>query len=165
MRKILLTVNFLILSIIIFAQTDTAKTGADDDMNIFLLVFALVVISIILGAAVIGAFAATIFLLLAALFISAGILSVSIMVGFYKRSIQAAFKTFLFFLCSITGMVIGALGFFLVARLFKLNVSDSTSLVAGIISGLFGGLLMAWIVLQVIKLTAGYFVRKFRVEE
>jgi len=165
MKKIILALNFLIFSIILFAQTDTTKTGADDEMNIFLFVFALVVISIILGAAAIGAFAATMFLLLAALFISLGILSVSTMVGLYKQSIQAAFRTFLFIACSLVGMAIGGLGFFLLARLFKLDVSDNTSLVAGITSGLAGGLLMAWIVSQVIKLMAGYFTRKFRIEK
>lgn len=165
MKKNLLTLTFLVFSIILFAQTGSTKNSSDDEMNIFLFVFALVVISIILGAAVIGAFAATMFLLLAALFISIGILSVSTMVGFYKRSIQAAFKTFLFIACSLTGMAIGGLGFFLVARLFKLEVSGNTSLVAGIISGLVGGLLMAWIVAQVIKLIAGYFSRKWRIEK
>jgi hypothetical protein len=165
MKKIWLTVNFLIFSIILFAQVDTAKTGADDDMNIFLLVFAVVVIATIFGAAIVGAFAAILFFLFAALFISAGVLSVSTMVGFYKRSLQAAFKTFLFIACSLIGMVIGGVGFFMVARLFKLEVSDSTSLIASVLSGLIGGLLMAWIVARVIKLIAGYFARKLRTEE
>jgi hypothetical protein len=164
MKRIFLILTFLVSLCNLFAQVDSTKTAADDDMNLFLLVFAVVAISVILGAAIVGAFAATLFLLLASFFVSVGILSVSVLIGFYKRSIRAAFKTLLYIVCAIIGMAIGAAGFYLIARLFHFDVSAQTSLIAGIISGLVGGLIMAYIISFIIKLTWIYFAKKLSAE-
>src|SRR4029079_6921772 len=95
MKKLFLIMFLVVTAMIVFAQNGARANEPDDEMNIFLLVFALVSISIMIGAAIIGAFAATMFLLLMVLFVSMGIISISLLAGFYKRSVTTAFKTFL----------------------------------------------------------------------
>jgi hypothetical protein len=162
MKKVVLFFCLLLVSTSLFSQVDSTNTATDDEMNIFLLVFAVVAISIILGAAIVGAFAATLLLLLATMFVSLGILSVSVLIGFYKQSVKVAFKTFLYLVSALIGMAIGASGFYLIARLFNLDSSGKTSLISGLLCGLIGGLLMAYIILIVIKLMAGHFKKKFQ---
>ena len=161
MKKIFILLEFVIFSTVLFAQSDTAGKN-DDEMNIFLLVFAIVTLSVILGAAVIGAFAATLLLLFIALFIGMGILSVSVMAGLYTRSLSAAFKTLLYIICMLMGLLIGAAGFILVSGVFHLGISNVTALIAGTTSGLLGGLLMAVIVSKIFIAISKYFKTRFQ---
>jgi len=159
------------------AQTDTlhhiekdstnATTGEaytipepDEDFNIFLFVIATVFISVMIGAAITGAFAATLFLLLIFLFVSAGILSTSVIIGIYKKSLQSGFKSFLVIICSIAGMFLGSGAAFLVNKLFELSFSNTTSIISGAAGGLAGGILMGVAIFKILQIMAAAFKRK-----
>jgi hypothetical protein len=146
------------------AAADTAKAGAggsatyvDDgfDPGIFfvLLVFA----GIVAGAAIIGSIAAALILLALFLIASAGVVSAGVLVGFYRRSVTAGFKTVLYIACALGGIVLGVGGFYLVNHFFHLHFSYKNILLAGAGGGLVSGLLIALIVFQLIKLLFRYF--------
>ena len=144
-------------------NSNTASAEDDDEFNVFLLTFASLFFAAMFGAAVIGAFAATLFLLIIFLFVSAGILSASVIVGIYKRSVQSGFKTLIFILSSLTGIVIGSVGLFLANKLFELNYSNGLCLTIGAIAGFVGGILISFAIIKIIQKIITAFRKKFNV--
>src|SRR4051794_33503534 len=63
----------------------------DDEFNIFLIVIAVGFMGAALGAVMAGAFVVFLFLSVSALLTIAGIVSASLLIGLYKRSLQAGF--------------------------------------------------------------------------
>ena len=163
--KLILTLLFICLFIpaLVYCQDGSqSPPNPDDDFNVFLLVFAAIAISAMLGAALAGIIIVSGLLLLAGAFVSFGILSASILAAVYKRSITAGFKTFLYIVCPLAGMAIGAAGFYVLIKLFHLDISTQSGLVAGITGGLLGGLLMAFAVHKLTSLLLRYFLKKFQ---
>jgi hypothetical protein len=142
------------------AVPDTAY-AEDDDFDLFLLLFGITVVSFTLGVAATGALVATLILLCIAALAAAGVVSTSIIVGMYRRSFAAGFSTFLFIICSIGGMIAGAGSFWLAATLFKLNVSHSTALTAGIVSGFLAGILLAFALVKIARGITSYYKKKW----
>ena len=132
----------------------------DEEFNIFLFAIATVFISVMIGSAIIGAFAATLFLLLVFLFVSAGILSTSVIIGIYKKSLRSGFKSFLVIICSIAGIILGSAAAFLINKLFQLSFSNTSSLISGATGGLAGGILMGLAVFKILQVMAAAFKRK-----
>ena len=138
--------------------TDTAKAGAagaatpiDDSVDpaifaVFLVLVGVVVGAGLLGLAVIGVILASLFLLGAA-----GVLSAGVLVGLYKRSVTAGFKTVLLLACSLGGILVGSGGFFAVNRLFHLHIASRTVLFTGAGGGLLAGLLLGLIAFALIR--------------
>jgi hypothetical protein len=162
----------------IFCQTDTTgkqlsqdslsappnnpgNNPADEEFNLFLFTLLLVAISAMIGAAIIGAFAATSLLFLLIAFISVGILSVSLLAGLYKRSVTAGFKTFLYIICPLTGMLIGMSGFWIAARLLTISIANKTGLLAGATGGILGGIVMAFALSKTVVGVTRFFWKKF----
>ncbi|MFT3824633.1 MAG: hypothetical protein QM731_11960 [Chitinophagaceae bacterium] len=137
--------------------TPITSTPPDDgDFTPFLLLFGITVLSFVFGAVAIGAFAAAFVLFTIVAMTGAGILSTSIIVGIYKRSFAAGFKTFLVITCSIGGVVAGAATFWLIARLLHLQVSTVTMVTAGALSGFTGGILLALSLYKIIRVLSTY---------
>lgn len=132
----------------------------DDEFNLFLLTIGLAVICIIIGATIVGSAAATLFLLLLFILVSAGILSAGILVGLYRRSVAAAFKTILSVVCSITITIGGAISFWIINRHFHIELTTSTSLIIGAFSGLLGGLLLSFALTRIIRIFLNYCRRR-----
>ena len=81
-----------------------AQTGqTDDEFNLFLLTLAIAFFSVVVGAILMGS--VIVFLLLLAIFtlVSAGILSAGILVGWYRRSVAAGFRTVVMVFCICGG--------------------------------------------------------------
>jgi hypothetical protein len=161
MKYLLAIIILIFTTALIQAQvTDSAKqrstqvdssassTGVDEDVeNDFtpgLLIFALVALGIVAGAAAFGVIITAIILLGIFAMVSFGILSASIIAGIYTRSVTKGFKVF-FILCSI---VVG--GVFGCTTLYILNfftqwytVDDSILLgsASGLVAGLAGGMI------------------------
>ena len=128
----------------------------DDEFNLFLLIFAICVLSFTLGAVVTGTILVSIVLLAIVAMSTAGIISTAIIIGIYRRSFAAGFKTLLLLGCSIGGILAGGSSFWLIARLFHLQVNSVTAITAGILSGLAGGILLALSLYKIIRLLSTY---------
>ncbi|RYY15615.1 MAG: hypothetical protein EOO04_28330 [Chitinophagaceae bacterium] len=129
----------------------------DDDFNLFLLFFAIAVISFMCGVAIIGAGFAVFMLTVAAALIGTGVLSIAIVVGLIKRSLSSTVKILLYLTCSLTGAVAGVFGFWLMEILFHLQLSPLAALLGGLTAGLLGGLLWAKSSIFILKKARKYF--------
>jgi hypothetical protein len=91
---------------------------------------------------------------------SAGIISTAIVVGLYKRSVTAGFKTLLIVISSIGGVVVGLTGLYFVNRVFTLHLAQPTVVWSGIAGGLVGGILLALVIISIIRVLIGLFKEK-----
>ena len=166
MKKLILFVALLLPVMALVAQVDSSayqgKAGiadvADEDlglfmfMMIFLLGFIVAIIVSLIGASLLALF---IFLLTAA-----GILSVSVFMGWYKRSIYTGLKWFVYLSFSIAGMVGVSLVCLLLHRFGDTGYTLKTLLSWGIPAGLTGGLLAGWLVLTISRAVYRHFLGK-----
>lgn len=155
---ILLTVLALLVSSFLYAQTTQTDTPPDDMPFIFVL--ALAFMSIMAGGFIIGFI--TICILLAGMLalIMVGILSSSVLVGIYKKSFLAAFRTFLLLACGIFGALSGLCGFYLINSIFELNISGPIVAAIGSIGGALGGIILALSVVGVLRLFFAFTTKK-----
>jgi hypothetical protein len=141
------------------ATAGTAGSTAinDDgfDPGIFFIV--LILAGIIAGAAIVGSMAAALLLLALFLLATAGILSAGVMIGFYRRSATAGFRTVLYLACMLGGVMLAIGTFFLANHFFHLHFSYKSILLMGASGGLLGGLFLGFLVFQLIKLLFRYF--------
>jgi hypothetical protein len=140
--------------------TDTAKAAAaasanaEEDGDIgdpFVLFFLLAFAGMIVGGAIVGA--AFVALVSGVIFLltSVGILSAGVLVGLYRRSMTAAFKTVLVLAGSLSGLVTGAAGLYAANRHFHWHFEPRTAILAGASSGLIGGLLLGLVVFVLLR--------------
>lgn len=148
------------MAVVLFAQQNK-PAGPDDEFNVFLMVFALIAVSVMMGSVMIGAFFACLALLIISGLIAMGILSVSVVAGLYKRSLQAGFKTFCILVCSGAGVITGIGGVLLARYLFEFDISDVSAVLAGATGGLCGGILLGLLIFRTAVLALAYLKRKF----
>lgn len=149
-------------------RVDTAVAAAavsatrqdDEEFNVFLLALGTAFVCIVLGATLAGSMLATLFLLGVFLLVSAGVLSVGILVGFYRRSVTAGFRTVLMIACIGGGVSCGAIAFWLINRVFDIHLQPLTALLVGAFSGLVGGLLLGLVLFTIIRLFLNYCRKK-----
>lgn len=131
--------------------------AADDDMP-----FMIIVAAMLLGVAAAGACVALVTAVLAAILITTGIISASLLVGIYTKSIKAGFKTLVIISSAIGGAMIGGIGLFLIVKFFHLHITSQTAVVTGSLSGLGGGILTGFIIYRVIVYTLEYARKKLK---
>ncbi len=153
-------VTILLCLGVLLAHAQSNGNGESDEYNLFLSVLAVAFFSVMIGAAVAGSIAVTALLVTLFLMVSAGILSTGILVGVYKRSLMAGFKTALLIACSAAGFFFGGAGLYLANRVFHLHLKTSIAFSAGSFGGLIGGLLLAFAASAIIRLLLVYFRRK-----
>lgn len=116
----------------------------ENDFNPGLLMFVLVAVGIMAGAAALGAIIAAITLVVIFVMVSFGILSASIIAGIYTRSVTKGFKVF-FILCSIVlGGVFGCTGLYALNFFTHWYSVDDAILLGsafGLVAGLAGGMI------------------------
>lgn len=134
----------------------------DDEFNLFLLSWGIAFVCAIIIASLIGAMAAMVILIFIFLLISTGIISASFLVGFYKKSVTAGFRTFIVILSAITGVFLGAGGLWVCTEFFHLNISESNALWIGATGGCIGGILMGLIIFKALQLTLTYLKNKLK---
>lgn len=167
MKKALAFVLLLLLFIPVFAQVDTTYQGkagiadvADEDpgllfvMTLVLIgwigIFFLCIIGVLIMAAITLAFAA------------AGIITSSIIVGWYRRSVYSGVKWFIYLSFAVAGALGGAMGSFMLSVLIDTSYSKEQWLGWGIPIGIIGGLLSA---LGLIKISRYVYDRYFMKKE
>lgn len=142
-------------------QTDTTTATISperarlnqDAEAIFLYMFAIVAVSAMAGAFAAGAaIFLTVILTIAAL-VTAGILSVSVLAGIYRRSFATGFKTFLLLVCSVSCAAPGILALWVLPSLFNIEISSSTRVVAGTLAGCAGGILLGFTLYRLLRIT------------
>jgi hypothetical protein len=135
---------------------DLSVPKPDDEFNAVLLVVGIAFVCIVIGATLAGAAAATLLLLLLFALVSAGIISAGVLTGLYRKSLAAGFTTVLVLISSFTTMVGGAICFWLINRIFHIDLTSSTALLLGAFSGLIGGLLLGYVLAGIIRLFINY---------
>lgn len=90
-----------------------------------------------------------------------GIISASVVAGLYKRSFTTGFKTFIYIISCIIGMALGIVGVWIVFRLLHLNISDTASVLTGLLAGLLGGLLIGFTATKLLPPIFKYYKPKF----
>src|SRR6202000_930424 len=103
------------------ATMHNSGTTQDDDMDMFLLFYAIGFIGVAFAVVFVGAAVMVGFLLVLFALVSAGVLSTGILVGMYRRSVAAGFRTLLVIICGLAGLFTGAIGLWLVRRIFYLH--------------------------------------------
>ena len=121
-----------------------ADVAADDPgLFMFMMIIAFGVIVAILFVMVCAVVIAMLLLFLSAV----GILSLSVFMGWYKKSLYTGVQWFVFLSFGVTGMAGVLMVALLVTRFGHSDYSLNTLLSWGIPSGLAGGLLAGWLVL------------------
>lgn len=149
-------------------QTGTSTTindnnSPEDDFSPGMLFFALVGIGLIFICIGIGIVLAAMALLVIFGLIATGILSASVIVGLNKKSFAKGFKTFLLLSGSIGGLGIGIGALYLINSFFHLQLTTTSSVLAGGISGLLGGLLLGLLIYTTITKVSTYFIRRLQI--
>lgn len=123
-------------------QYDPAK---EEDFNLFLLVFAMVAVSLMIGIAIAGFLAILVSLLAISAFIGAGVLSASLLTALYKKSVTSGFRVFIYAMGIFAGLGMGGLAFAALS-LATVRLSPGYLLMACLTGGLLGGLLLAFLI-------------------
>ena len=152
--KGLLTILAVFCFIGVFAQG--GQQSVDDEFNVFLFAVTVTFFSVVFGAMVAGFITVMLILIALMALVSAGIVSTAVLVGLYRRSLAAGFKTALVLTCSITSMLGGTVCFWLINRIFHIHLRSPTAALFGAFSGLLGGLLLGWVLFIVIRLFLNY---------
>jgi hypothetical protein len=135
----------------IAASDSTTKAGTtkaaagDDGMDMFLLFYAIAFVGIAFAAVFVGAAIMVGFLLVLFALVSAGVLSTGVLVGMYRRSVAAGFRTLLVIVCGLAGLFTGAVGLWLIGRIFTLHWKAQSALLTGALGGLAGGIILGLI--------------------
>jgi MFS family permease len=160
LRSKLIFILFLLLCVFsAFAQSNNSN---DDEFNLFLLSLLAIFFCAMIGAAIIGAMVAALVLFFLLALITAGVLSTSVMIGLYKRSFEAGFKSFLMILFAVSCAVIGCIGSYLSKYFLDLHMSTAAIIIIGIAGGLIGGLIMAVATYQVFRWVIKKVTQKLR---
>jgi hypothetical protein len=137
-------------------DTDLSIPQPDDEFNIFLLAITIAFFSMVIGGALIGAFAAIILLLALLALVSTGILSAGILSALYRRSIAAGFRTILLIICSLGGILGGMICFWLINRIFNIHLTSPTAALVGAFGGLLCGLLLGFLLAGILRIFMNY---------
>jgi hypothetical protein len=93
------------------AQAGASTTGTGEEgFHSFLIIYAIVFFGIAFAAVLVGAAIMVGFLVVLFALVSAGVLSTGILVGMYRRSVAAGFRTLLVIVCGLAGLFTGAVG-------------------------------------------------------
>lgn len=157
--KRLLTILFItFLCVCGLAGSAQAPAGSqpDDEFNIFLLAIGTAFICIVIGATLVGSMVATLAMLALFGLVTAGVLSAGILVGLYRKSISAGFKTVVAVTGCLSGILIGEIAFYLINRIYHLHLSGISVLLIGGFCGLVGGLVLGLVLFLLIRTFLNY---------
>lgn len=152
--------SFIVLFLTLLAFSSWAQAGPlgqpEDGFNLFLLTLAIAFFSVVIGAILFGSLIVLLLLLAVFSLVSMGILSAGILVGWYRRSVAAGFKTVLMIVTISGGALCGAGAFWLINRVFDIHLRPVTAALTGAFSGLVGGLLLGLILFNIIRQFLNY---------
>jgi len=151
----LLIAVFLLCADGLYAQTDPGLKP-DDEFNLFLFSIAIAFICNVVGTTLVGSMLVGIALLALLGLVAAGVLSAGLLVGLYRKSISAGFKTVMAVTGCLAGVLIGEIAFYLINRIYHLHLSGVAVLGIGGFCGLVGGMLLGIVLFTMIRAFLNY---------
>lgn len=127
-------------------------------MFAFLLFIGFMLLCVGLGITAALAIMALMFLL-----VTSGVLSASIMYGFYQRSFLKGFKVFVIALSGIFGAIIGGLSWWLLLSKFSHWLNEQNAIIYGSLLGFIAGSLIGILAYTILKKIIVYFKNKMDV--
>jgi hypothetical protein len=147
---------------VIRSAGNTAISKPDDEFNLFLFAFAIAAMCFIAACFFVGLIAAISIIGLSILLISAGIISTSLFIGWYKRSFTTGFKLFWVIGGSVGGLIFGAVSFGVVSHLTNLQLTTANAVLSGGAIGLLTGALVGFMVYKLLRAGFKYVANKFK---
>lgn len=155
-KKLSILCFLLVIATLAFAQDSNAYHGkagvtdvADEDPGLFIVMMVVLVgliTSIILGLIAIS----LLFLSLTAL-VAGGIISFSVVMGLYHKSLRAGIKTLVYAAAILLGGGAGIIGYFLFTLLRHAHFQIQYPLLLSIAGGMAGGMIGGWVTLRLIN--------------
>ena len=145
---------------------DKADVGGNEEIDnsasglVYFLAFGFMFILIFIG---VGIALTSVLLFIIFKFISAGIISAAMVIGLNRKAFAKRFKKILFLTTTISGIVIGTIGFVIV-NLITRWWTVQIALLTGSISGLFAGFIFGLIVYKIIVKFKKYIKAKFNIQ-
>jgi hypothetical protein len=141
----------------LFAQA----SSPDEGMDMFLLAILAIFFSVLIGAAIVGAFIACVVLFFLFGLMGIGVLSASIAIGLYKRSYTSGLKTFLIILFGLSCGFIGGFGIVAFSSFFHMDLSTGWIFFIGLTGGMIGGALVGWATFKISRVIIKYLINRF----
>jgi hypothetical protein len=133
----------------------TNEVEEDPSFSLFLLILIMAFMSTLIG---IGAALTVLAFLILFAFISFGIVSVSLMIGIAKKSVQKGFESLVLIGSSLLGMGLGILTLIFTNNLLQLGFYMAIGI--GALIGLIGGFLLGLVSISIIQRLAGLLKKK-----
>ena len=152
---------FLFVSLAAFGQNNYDSAN-DEEFNIFLMLLLTIFVCGMFGAAVVGAMIASLLAIAVFSLVVFGIVSTSIIVGVYKKSLSAGFRTFVFILFGISCGICGAAIAGFAQYYFGIAPSFTTAVGCGLTGGVLGGILLTFISVKAVRYIIGYAATKLK---
>lgn len=130
----------------------------DEEMDMFLFGIMFAGMCLMLGISILTIVAVLFLLLCVLALIGAGVLSVSVGVGVYRKSLASGVRTAVYVLGALIGCIGGAALSWAVRELFNIRIESETAILVGSVAGIIGGTLGA---ISIIFITTRIF-RKFK---
>ena len=115
-----------------------------------------------IGALLLGVIALLLTCLILFLLTSAGMLSVSLFMGLYHRSLKTGIKTLILSAFSLFGVIGGAAGYLLFSIFKDIPLKAGYTLGISVLAGLGGGLLTGWLFSILFGRFYSYLGKRFR---
>ena len=164
MKKFIGFIPLILLVVPVIAQDSTVSPGragvadvAEEDPGLFMVM--MMILLVLMAALVLTAIFAAMFWMLMLALAFAGIVSVSVFMGWYQKSVSAGLIWFVLLCFGFVGMSSGLLIYLFVVGVSDWEYSTANMLLYAAPAGLLGGLLTGWIFVMVMKRLLG-FVRK-----
>lgn len=156
MKKFPGFIFFLLLTLITLAQDSAqynGKAGIEDvrqgDPGLFMLMMMMLMTIVI--ALILTIFLAMVFWVIMLGLAFAGIVSFSVFMGLYQRSVRAGFFWFVMLCFGFVGMAGGALIYSMIVGFTELTFSWTNVFIYAVPAGLIAGVLAGWLVLKLMK--------------
>ena len=150
----------LVFCFVSYGQDRNGNTG-DEGMDIFLLTILIIGMSIMIGVGIVSSLLVLIAIAFLFALLAFGILSTSVAIGLYNRSLSSGFKSFIVISLGIGSGIIGTLGSLLIIEVFDLSYDSSVLASIGFFSGSIAGLILALASIKSIRFALKYVKEKF----
>ena len=164
--KIFVPIIFPLLPVLLFAQANSSHIGkagiadvADEDPGLFI-VMMLILCAFSAAFLAIGIFSALALSVLTA-FIVGGVISMSVFVGFYQRSVTKGLKFFMALAGTLVGAALGMATAFITIHIFKFSITNIYPYFT--IAGILGGGLIGLTSFAGLKMSYNYLETKLLV--
>jgi hypothetical protein len=158
LRRYLPLLVLLCISVVLYAGTGTPP-APDDDFSLFLLLLATVAVCAFVGVAIVGALMAALFFIAFSIMVFSGIISVSVLAGWYRKSAMRGVRVFVYLsAASLCGCLAAGVSV-LAGCLFHWGNIGLLLLLGGI-GGAAGGLVLSRVILRALHITYRFVVMR-----